>query len=241
MVMRKLKIDQPEIVKVPRLARPCALSRYVCLSPLDWRLFATALEEAFPHAVYSRDLTIAEEISAERPEPRLEYKLCRPDPSGPAGIALEGPNQMHFGPATQLVVEKGVRWLITVDGLYWPNMRLGRPAPPDPADANGPERIEEGLIELHLALHHKGHARFARQIYRLLAQFTTNERQIRVRYPHYELFPERPGPPLFGLWIGHDALRWAREDPKRLLAYERSPMSKRTPDYLGYGYRPKEE
>ncbi|MCW0235198.1 MAG: hypothetical protein OJJ21_16475 [Ferrovibrio sp.] len=237
--MRKLKIDQPEIVKVQRLMRPSMLSRYVCLSPLDWKLFATALEDAFPDAIYSRKLTIEEEIGAERPEPRLERKLCRPDPDGPAGIAAKGPNQMHFGPATELVVEKDGRWLITVDGLFWPKMFVGRPGEPTPADAHGPERRREGQIQIHLAPHHKGHARFARQIYRLLAQFTTNERQVLVGYPHYDVLPQPPRP-LFGLWIGHDALRWAREDPKRLLAYEWSPMSTRTPDNLGYGYRPKD-
>ncbi len=237
--MRKLKIDQPEIIKIQRLARPSALSRYVCLSPLDWKLFASALEQAFPNAVYSRDLTIAEEIGADRPSLQLEHKLCHPSPDSTIGIALDGPNQMHFGSATELILDKGVRWYVTVDGLYWPKMRLGRPAPADPADAIGPERIGEGMIEIHLAPHHKGHARFARQIYRLLAQFTTNERQVLVGYPHYEVRPQ-PERPLFGLWIGHDALRWAREDPKRLLAYDRSPMSSRTPDDLGQGYRPKD-
>ncbi len=238
--MRKLKIDQPEFVKIQRLVRPSMLTRYVCLSPLDWKLFATALEESFPEAVYSRELTIDEARGAERPDLRLEHKLCRPDPNGPAGIATSGPNQMHFSPATELILENERGWYVPVDGLYWPKMFVGRPGGHTPANAHGPEHCGEGQIEIHLAPHHKGHARFARQIFRLLAQFTTNERQVRVRYPHYEPFPEPPGPPLFGLWIGHDALRWAREDPKRLLAYEWSPMSKRTPDYLGYGYRPKE-
>lgn len=229
--MRKLKIDQPEIVNIEPLVRPSALSRYVCLSPIDWNLFATALVEAFPDALYNRHMTIEEEIGAEQPEVRLERSPWHPD--------LTYPIKMHFDPATQLHIKKGVRWLITVNGQSWPQIRLGGPVEPKPADEKGPERFEEGQIQIHLAPHHKGHARFARQIYRLLAQFTTNERQVRVSYPHYEVFPEPAGPPLFGLWIGHDALRWAREDPKRLLAYERSPMSKRTPDYLGYGYRPK--
>jgi hypothetical protein len=229
--MRKLKIDQPEIVNIEPLVRPSALSRYVCLSHLDWKLFATALVEAFPDALYNRHLTIKEAIGAEQPEVRLVRSPWHPD--------LIYPIEMHFDPATRLNVEKGVRWLITVKGQSWPQIRLGGPVPPKPADAHGPEHIGEGQIQIHLAPNHKGHARFARQIYRLLAQFTTNERQTLVGYPHYEVIPEPPGPPLFGLWIGHDALRWAREDSKRLLAYERSSMSTRTPDNLGYGYRPK--
>lgn len=216
------------------------LSRYVCLSPLDWKLFATALEDAFPNALYSRRPTIEESRRDERPEIHLERKLCRPDPSGPAGIAAVGPNQMHFGPATKLIWENYFGWGVTIEGLYWPMMRLGRPVPPKPADANGPEHIEEGLVHIDLAPQHKGHARFARQIYRLLAQFTTNERQVLVGYPHYDVRPQ-PDRPLFGLWIGHDALRWAREDPKRLLAYEISSKSTRSPDNLGSGYRPKDE
>jgi hypothetical protein len=238
--MRKLKIDQPEIVKEAPGVRPSMLSRLVCLSPLDWKLFATALEDAFPNALYSRAPTIEESRRDERPDIHLERTLCRPDPSGPAGIAATGPNKMHFSPATELIWGNDFGWDFTIEGLYWPQLVVGRPVPSYPADAHGPEYIREGQIRIDIAPHHKGHARFARQIFRLLAQFTTNERQVRVRYPHYEPFPEPPGPPLFGLWIGHDALRWAREDSKRLLAYERSPMSKRTPDYLGYGYRPKD-
>lgn len=229
--MRKLTIDQPEIVKIDASVRPSMLSRYVCLSPTDWKLFATALVEAFPDALYNRHLTIKEAIGVEQPEVHLERSPWHPD--------LTYPIEMHFDPATRLNVEKGVRWLITVKGQSWPQVRLGGPVEPKPADDKGPERFGEGQIEIHLAPHHKGHARFARQIYRLLAQFTTNERQTLVRYPNYEVMPEPPGPPLFGLWIGHDALRWAREDPKRLLAYELSSMSQRTPEYLGYGYRPK--
>ncbi len=231
--MRKPKIDQPEIVKIVPLLRPSVFSRYVCLSPLDWKLFATALEEAFPTALYNRHLTIAEEIGAEKPELHLVQSLWDPD--------LKYPIEMHFDPATKLTIKKGVRWSVSIEGQSWPQIGLGKGTEPTPADDMGPERFTEGLIEIHTAPHHKGHARFARQIYRLLARFTTNQRQVLVRYPHYEVVPEPPGPPSFGLWIGHDALRWAREDPKRLLAYDLSPMSKRTADYLGNGYRPKDE
>lgn len=235
--MRKVKIDQPEIVKIDPSVRPSMLGRYVCLSPLDWKLFATALEEAFPDALYSSwDLTMAEQKQAEQPVPLLERSLWHP--------GLIYPIDMHFDPETILNVKKSsspiLGWYVSVIGQSWPQIRLGKGLEPKPADDMGPERHQAGQIEIHIAPHHKGHARFVRQIYRLLAQFTTNERQVRVRYPHYELFPEPPGPPLFGLWIGHDALRWAREDPKRLLGYERSAMSTRTPDYLGYGYRPKD-
>jgi hypothetical protein len=125
---------------------------------------------------------------------------------------------MHFGPATELVREKdsgGTSPSKDCIGRSWLWGDRSRRIPPMPMDPSIFAKAKSGLM----------------------AQFT-NERQVRVRYPHYELFPEPPGPPLFGLWIGHDALRWAREDSKRLPAYEYSPTARRMPEMLGYGFRP---
>lgn len=225
-------IEPPEIVKAQAHLRPSVLSRSVCLSPLDWTRFATALQDAFPDALYSRSVSLAELTAAAPPKLRLEHSLCRPGP--------DGPSQMHFGPETELILKRQMGWQVTREGLFWPQITLGRPVAPLPADERGPERLRDAQILIHTAPHHKGHARFARQICRLLAQFATNQRQVLVRYPEYEVLPQAPGATSSGLWIGHDALRWARENPTRLLAYERSRLTTRAADCLGYGYRPAE-
>jgi hypothetical protein len=226
-------IDPPEIVKAQASVRPSTLSRSVCLSPLDWMRFATALEEAFPDALYSRNVALAELTAAAPPKLRLEHSLCRPGP--------DGPTQIHFGPETELILKRQMGWQVASEGQFWPQMSVGRPVAPLPADAHGPERLRDAQILIHLAPHHNGHARFARRMWRLLARFATSQRQVLVRYPDYEIMPQPPGAPSSsGLWIGHDALRWARENPKRLLAYERSRLSPRAADVLGYGYRPAE-
>lgn len=225
-----LHIDPPEIVKAQPSARPSVLSRSVCLSPLDWTRFATALEEAFPDALYSRAPSLAELTRAAPPKLRLEHSLCRP--------GADGPTQMHFSPETELILKRDMGWHVSREGLFWPQMSVGRPVAPLPAHAHGPERLREGQILIHLAPQHTGHARFARQMWQLLAQFTTDQRQVLVRYPDYEVMPQLSGASSSGLWIGHDALRWAREHPTRLLAYERSRLTTRTTECLGYGYRP---
>lgn len=238
-VARGRQIDPPEIVKARPSVRPSLQSRLVCLSPLDWTRFAAALEQAFPEALYSRAPTLAELTAPAPPKLRLEHSLCRP---GPDGLAVSGPSQMHFGPETELVLQREMGWHVSSAGLYWPQMSVGRPVAPLPADRHGPERLREAQILIHLAPHHAGHARFARQVWQLLAQFATRQRQLLVRYPEYDTVLPQPVGALSasGLWIGHDALRWARENPERLLAYERAPITTRRPDVLGYGYRPVE-
>lgn len=221
-------IDPPEIVQAQPSMRPSVLSRSVCLSPLDWTRFAAALEQAFPEALYSRSVSLAELTRAAPPKLRLEHSLCRP--------GADGPTQMHFSPETELILKRQMGWHVTREGLFWPQMTVGRPVAPLPGDAHGPERLREAQILIHTAPHHKGHARFARQIFRLLAQFSGNRRQALVRYPDYAVMPDATS--TSGLWIGHDALRWAREDSRRLLAYERARLTTRRDDVLGYGYRP---
>jgi hypothetical protein len=225
-------IAPPEIVKAQASVRPSTLSRSVCLSPLDWTRFAAALQDAFPEALYSRNVALAELTAAAPPKLRLEHSLCRP--------GADGPTQMHFGPETELILKRQMGWQVAREGLFWPQMSVGRPVAPLPADDHGPERLREAQILIHLAPHHRGHARFARQMWRLLAQFSSNQPQLLVRYPEYEVMPQSPGASSSGLWIGHDALRWARENPKRLLAYERARLTTCTVDCLGYGYRPVE-
>lgn len=221
-------IDQPEIVKAQASVRPSVLSRSVCLSPLDWTLFATALQEAFPDALYSRSVSLAELTAAAPPKLRLDRSLRLTDP--------QAATQMHFGAETELILKQQMGWQVASEGLFWPQITLGRPMAPLPADERGPERLREAQILIHTAPHHKGHARFAREIWRLLTQVATNRPQVLVRYPEYEVMPQPPA--ASGLWTGHDALRWARENPTRLLAYERSRLTTRAADVLGYGYRP---
>ncbi|QDO99283.1 hypothetical protein FNB15_19275 [Ferrovibrio terrae] len=232
-VTPKGDIASPEIVKAQPYLRPSVLGRSVCLSPLDWTRFTTALQEAFPDALYSRSVSLAELTRAAPPKLRLEHSLRLSDP--------QAATQMHFGPETELILKRQLGWQVASEGLFWPQITLGRPMAPLPADERGPERLREAQILIHTAPHHQGHARFARQMWRLLARFTANARVVLVRYPDYELLPQVPGASSSGLWIGHDALRWAHENPTRLLAYERSRLSPRAADVLGYGYRPAEE
>lgn len=247
--MKKVTIDPPEIIHPPSPEHPWVRRKYVCMTVTDWTSFGDALAEALPDAIYIRGVRPMEAIQPEPPIIRAERHLCTarvPDPDFPDGVRFPSEITMYIDPKAELSIgrsggltkPKTGRWYAS-GGISWPRIRFLPTATIWPADARGPEHIGEGEIQIYIAPHHKGHARFMRQIFRLLSKFATNERQTLVRYPHYEVIPEE-GRPLFGLWIGHDAMRWAREDPKRFLAYSPSALSRRSPDNLGYGYRPKD-
>jgi hypothetical protein len=70
----------------------------------------------------------------------------------------------------------------------------------------------------------------ARRLFHLLGKVATNRNHVYVGYPGYEVITvfEKGGT----CWLGHDAIRWAREDPKRLLAMHTSGRG---------GHRPMEE
>jgi hypothetical protein len=239
--MKKTRIDQPEIIYPTSPEHPWIRGKRVCMSLVDWTLFGDALTECLPNAVYVRDTTPAEAAGSNRPEIYAEKHLCAaraPDPDRPGETRFPGEITMYLDPKAEVSVTKNPRWQSWA-GLSWPRIRFLPRAGVWPANALGPEHLEEGEIQVYVEPHNKGHARFMRQIFRLLTRFTTNEKLPLVSYPHYEF--RRMGDALFSIYIGYDALRWARENPKRLLAYDLSALSRRTPDYLGAGFRPRDD
>ncbi len=58
----------------------------------------------------------------------------------------------------------------------------------------------------------------ARRLLYLLGKVATNRNHVYVGYPGYQVITvfEKGGT----CWLGHDAIRWAREDPRRLLTMD---------------------
>lgn len=213
----------PPIAWSPPLFR----SRRVCLSLVDWKAFGDALARIYPEERYLRTMTVEEKKSPEKPSANLiASHLCafNDRPEGP-------PWEIDFtlGPKWQLKLEPfeqgWSRW--KRDPLDYPFL-VFRPewqwlVPPK---HEMPEHLREGSIEVQCSRVHKPHLAFARRFYKLFSQFATNKNQHGMRYPSYEiLWTLEKGS---DLWLGHDAIRWAREDQRRLLGYDRH----------NFGYRP---
>jgi hypothetical protein len=87
--------------------------------------------------------------------------------------------------------------------------------------ATQPPHLCEGSIYIRCEKDNREHVRLAGRVLRLVNKIAINRSQS-VRYPSLEVIG-RAGKGS-NLWIGHDAARWAREEPDRMLDYH--PRSK---------------
>jgi len=105
-------------------------------------------------------------------------------------------------------------WSLIYPGRPDVRFRMGRVWP---ADNTRPERIDCLEIDFGCRPDHKEDFALARRLYRLLGKVATNHRQVYVSYPGYQVLTSYEKGGFGAVWLGHDAIRWAREDPKRLL------------------------
>jgi hypothetical protein len=183
-------------------------SRHACLSPADLRAFAATLVEAFPTARYYVSPGYDECRGVEPPPVATALHL----------LDLNGYERwMHFDedwlPQWQKDPYNGY-WALCAERLPYVRF-LGTPKI-WPADQDRPEHIQSIEIDVSCRPHRKEDFTIARRLFYLLGKIATNRNQVYVGYPGYKVHTvfEKGG----SNWLGFDAIRWAREDPKRLLA-----------------------
>ncbi|MGE5504633.1 MAG: hypothetical protein ACM31L_09440 [Actinomycetota bacterium] len=187
-------------------------SRHACLSPADLKAFAAILVEAFPTARYYVD---------------PGYVACRGAEPPPVATALHllelnaYKRWMHFDedwvPQWQKDPYDG-HWVLCPERLPYV-LFMGTPKI-WPSERDCPERIQSIQIDVSCRPHRKEDFAIARRLFYLLGKVATNRKQLYVGYPDYEVRTVFEKGSTH--WLGFDAIRWAREDPKRLLAMHTS-------------------
>lgn len=201
-------------------------SKYVCMTRKDWKAFAGAVMEANPDARYLRDL--------------------------PTGTDLYGAEPPDFGVEdsfTNLLNHEDAPWEISMaigptEPWCWMQNHVGRWYAYGPADLHirfilggkvmeerttHPTYLSQGEIDVSCRAGRKDHYAFAQRLFRLLKRFVTNKNQVCYGWPGYEVRWTREKGNWH--WLGHDAIRWAREDKRRLLTWHSA----------GWGVRPNDE
>lgn len=223
--------DPTDLRPHPELYRPTLRSRYVCLSPVDWQALGDALKLAYPAGLYVRDTTPEEQRSTDLPGDTPVDHLC-------GYVAKEG--RMPFGIEMCLDPDWKIRrWPAEKGaGITWHRNRLPFPfikfdVGPGlwPAKPPRPECIVSGQIHVYCEYRNKNHLAFARRFYRLFGQFATNRNQRVKSYWEKSFGRSSLRDKGSDMWLGHDAIRWVREDPAREL-YDPVNMA---------GYRPVDE
>ena len=229
MAMKEIKIDL-----VPQFVRPSFRTKRPCLTLEDWGRIGDDLVRQFPMIRFMRRLSDAEWRGEELPDLRIESDLRSVLP--PKSYEFYA----FFEPDLQLNLRREVPkpytgysgndtvWRFNTWGL--PRLSVTPGVGPNRGwDGKGPEQINPGQIDFAGEPGNKNHQALAQQIFGIVRRHITKEPLRVVKYPSGETVLHRKG----GLdWVGKDALRWAREDPKRLL------MPDLKPDGTGRVYRP---
>jgi hypothetical protein len=230
MPMKEIKIDL-----VPMFVRPSFRTKEICLTMDDLGRIGDDLSVQFPTIRFMRKLTDAEWRGEARPGLRIESNLR----SALASLTSSDEISVFFEPHLQLNLRQEL--YKTFDGESYPVWRYNIPGLPHlrmiPSgypnrgwDGKGPERLSRTKIDFAGEPGNKNHLALAQQIFGIIRRQVKKEPLLCVDYPSYESHPPIRDTRLE--WITRDAMRWAREDPKRLLVPDIRP------DGAGWGYRP---
>ncbi|MGE5477605.1 MAG: hypothetical protein ACM3Q1_13180 [Bacteroidales bacterium] len=180
--------------------------RKACLTPADLKVFAALLLENFPTARYFVPPHSTKCDGAEPPDVPIALNLADL-PDYEVYMAFDE----EWLPQWERCPEDG-SWVLGFPRLPYVRFLVGRMRP---ADRQWPEHIDPLEIDVSCRPHRKEDFAMARRLFHLLGKVATNRNQVYVSYPGYEVITvfEKGG----SLWMGHDAIRWAREDSRRLL------------------------
>lgn len=235
-------IPQPEPVALGY--RVWFRSRRFCLTLADWQALETAFRSVCPYVRYNRTRTQEEARNRSKP-PAIRVTEKISDQILPNG-EMPWLVTMTFNPDWRLEYDPpgtpnrgvipGISTDWTVRGPVWlPYIHIRNTATYRPASERRPEAYWADDINFAIAPDNPQHLAFRSAFFSLLGKFASNRHQVEVSYPDYRYFNRKT---VTNLWIGHEARRWALEDPRRMLAYtsvsEDGPM-------LGGGVRPFEE
>ncbi len=232
MPMKEIRIDL-----VPMFVRPSFRTKEICLTMDDLGRIGDDLTVQFPTIRFMRKLTDAEWRGEARPDLRIESNLR----SALSSLTSSHEISVFFEPYLQLNLRQELYktfdgesypvWRYNIPGL--PHLRMIPSGHPNRGwDGKGPERLSRTKIDFAGEPGNKNHLALAQQIFGIIRRQVKKAPLLRVEYPSYESQPSTGDTRLE--WITQDAMRWAREDPKRLL----KPDMRR--DGTGWGYRPVE-
>jgi len=227
MPMKELEIDL-----VPEFVRPSFRTKHVCLTMEDWGRIGDDLVKQFPKIRFVRGISDAEWRGEAQPDIRIEENLR----AVLLSVRESRVFRAFFEPNLQLGLrrelyestngESYMVWRSNPSGL--PRIRVRTSAGPDMGwDGKGPEQLRNDKIEFACEPGNKNHLALAQQFFGILRRQISKEPLVSVG-PGYEVQPTSRTAALE--WIGKDAMRWAREDTKRLL---RSSQS-----HGDWGFRP---
>lgn len=229
MPMKDIEIDL-----VPEFVRPSFRTKHICLTLDDWGRIGDDLSKQFPTIRFMRYLSDAEWRGEATPDIRIESNLRSVLPS----ITVSYEMAVFFEPDLQLNLRQETYktfdgesypvWRHNVWGL--PRLHISPSIPSRGWDGKGPEQIHRAKIDFAGEPGNKKHQALAQQIFGIMRRQVKKAPLLRVDYPSYEAHLSTRDTRLE--WITQDAMRWAREDPKRLL------MPDMKPNGTGWGYRP---
>lgn len=230
MPMKAIKIDP-----VPEFVRPSFRTKHVCLTLDDWGRIGDDLVRQFPTVRFRRQITTAEWRAEAPPDIQIESSLRPILWSSRESYAFDA----FFNPDFQLGLRRELYKPYEGDGfMVWRYNRTGVPRldikpagrPHRGWNDKGPERLSRAKIDFAGEPGNKSHLMLAQQIFGIIRRQVKKAPLLRVDYPSYESRASVRDTRLE--WITDDAMRWAREDPKRLL------MPNMKADGTGWGYRP---
>jgi len=190
----------------------------LCMTAADWSGFSDALREKFPAARFFLDPGRDECRGAEPPAllysdtlsglypvaaPRFGSKIIMYFDADwtpawrrlrPLGEETSPPWVYNWPPHPMVLIRTG-RGVMHQDGL--------------------PPYVDTGTADVYRTPGDKAHESLSRAFFRVLGKFVTNRDQVSIAYPSYAVVRREPRGS--GRWCGHDALRWVRESPDRLL------------------------
>lgn len=201
-------------------------THYVWFTQADWKAFSDALTEAYPQARY--DIRPAHEVGADYPDTIWESRLIDIPPSK-AG-AMAGDIGMVFDPDFQPEYQTYRLDGDSPDIVRWgrkastplPFVKFGRRTAPNSDELATMTRFDHSDIHYFCPTGSKAAAVEARRFFRLVERFCTNRNQAYFRLEPFNgpgtefLRTEAKGS---WFWLGHDAIRWARENPERIMRY----------------------
>lgn len=199
----------------------------VCLMTSDWARFADAIYDTFPDGRYFHNPSVFHRMWAEPPSCMTgEHMLRLADAAGPIDPVDHNQTELHFDPDWR------PDWFITGDpinpflpepGSYWD---LRQPRLPafrfefsfmKPAQGGEPEHMSrDGQYWFFYEPGNREHLAIGHRVFRLFRDVASNRDQFELRNGIARRRRVSP------LWLGHDAINWAKEDPSRLLAYYRT-------------------
>lgn len=214
--------------------RPWFRKRRICFVMEDWRRIGIALQTASPGVRYMRGGRPTEIFGATPPpiQPGIDlYEIIREAAELDVSVSIIFDTDWHYEP----VPPGRERWWTQKYRSRLPLARITSTSRIYPAGPRAPEHIYDGVISFSVEPKNQQQVAFMRAFWALLGKFSSNRNQVEVTYPGYEYFNPKT---VTNLWIGHEAARWARENPGRLLDYKQIAASG---PILGAGLRPTEK